>query len=166
MTVRRVRKRPESSSDYDLSPAKQDQKPFDRLQQLLPASQSSQLPRSSSPPEATQSRPMPPEARRLIVNKNAGETLLQRAARLGYEVSVPGALGTPIPLAAAPDGGGGVGAAPGGVARRMSESPAPWPALSSGLFRLGVKRKTSDVPSVSRHAGCLASFHPAHLSLI
>ncbi|XP_078476099.1 BCL-6 corepressor-like [Lampetra planeri] len=26
----------------------------------------------------------PPEARRLIVNKNAGETLLQRAARLGY----------------------------------------------------------------------------------
>lgn len=86
MTVRRFRKRPEPSSDYDLSPAKQDQKPFDRLQQLLPASQSSQLPRSSSPPETTQSRPMPPEARRLIVNKNAGETLLQRAARLGYEV--------------------------------------------------------------------------------
>lgn len=97
MTVRRVRKRPESSSDYDLSPAKQDQKPFDRLQQLLPPSQSAQLPRSSSPPEATQSRPMPPEARRLIVNKNAGETLLQRAARLGYEVSGPGALGSPTP---------------------------------------------------------------------
>ncbi|XP_069802125.1 BCL-6 corepressor isoform X2 [Dendropsophus ebraccatus] len=35
--------------------------------------------------EMTPSRPMPPEARRLIVNKNAGETLLQRAARLGYE---------------------------------------------------------------------------------
>ncbi|XP_014384361.1 PREDICTED: LOW QUALITY PROTEIN: BCL-6 corepressor [Myotis brandtii] len=82
VTVRRVRKRPESSSDYDLSPAKQDQKPFDRLQQLLPASQSSQLPRSSSPPEATQSRPMPPEARRLIVNKNAGETLLLMAVPL------------------------------------------------------------------------------------
>lgn len=32
---------------------------------------------------------MPPEARRLIVNKNAGETLLQRAARLGYEVRGP-----------------------------------------------------------------------------
>ncbi|XP_071335666.1 BCL-6 corepressor-like [Trachinotus anak] len=31
------------------------------------------------------SRPVPPEVRRLIVNKNAGETLLQRAARLGYE---------------------------------------------------------------------------------
>ncbi|KAL1766098.1 BCL-6 corepressor isoform X1 [Sigmodon hispidus] len=85
MTVRRFRKRPEPSSDYDLSPAKQDPKPFDRLQQLLPASQATQLPRSSSPQETTQSRPMPPEARRLIVNKNAGETLLQRAARLGYE---------------------------------------------------------------------------------
>lgn len=92
-TVRRFRKRPEPGSHYELSPAKQDQKTFDRLQQLLPASQSSQLPRSGSPPETSQSRPMPPEARRLIVNKNAGETLLQRAARLGYEVSVPvGAL--------------------------------------------------------------------------
>ncbi|KAG9335511.1 hypothetical protein JZ751_004537 [Albula glossodonta] len=29
--------------------------------------------------------PVPPEVRRLIVNKNAGETLLQRAARLGYQ---------------------------------------------------------------------------------
>uniref|UniRef100_A0A8C2ME95 BCL6 interacting corepressor n=1 Tax=Cricetulus griseus TaxID=10029 RepID=A0A8C2ME95_CRIGR len=85
MTVRRFRKRPEPSTDYELSPAKQDPKPFDRLQQLLPASQATQLPRSSSPQETTQSRPMPPEARRLIVNKNAGETLLQRAARLGYE---------------------------------------------------------------------------------
>ncbi|OBS64925.1 hypothetical protein A6R68_06532 [Neotoma lepida] len=85
MTVRRFRKRPEPSSDCDLSPAKQDPKPFDRLQQLLPATQATQLPRASSPQETTQSRPMPPEARRLIVNKNAGETLLQRAARLGYE---------------------------------------------------------------------------------
>nr|XP_004665798.2 BCL-6 corepressor isoform X1 [Jaculus jaculus]XP_044996035.1 BCL-6 corepressor isoform X1 [Jaculus jaculus]XP_044996036.1 BCL-6 corepressor isoform X1 [Jaculus jaculus]XP_044996037.1 BCL-6 corepressor isoform X1 [Jaculus jaculus]XP_044996038.1 BCL-6 corepressor isoform X1 [Jaculus jaculus]XP_044996039.1 BCL-6 corepressor isoform X1 [Jaculus jaculus]XP_044996040.1 BCL-6 corepressor isoform X1 [Jaculus jaculus] len=85
VTVRRFRKRPEPSIDYDLSPAKQEPKPFDRLQQLLPASQATQLPRSSSPQETTQSRPMPPEARRLIVNKNAGETLLQRAARLGYE---------------------------------------------------------------------------------
>lgn len=86
MTVRRFRKRPEPSTDYDLSPpAKQEPKPFDRLQQLLPATQATQLPRSNSPQETTQSRPMPPEARRLIVNKNAGETLLQRAARLGYE---------------------------------------------------------------------------------
>ncbi|XP_047441757.1 BCL-6 corepressor-like protein 1 isoform X2 [Mugil cephalus] len=36
---------------------------------------------SDSPPK----RPVPPEVRRLIVNKNAGETLLQRAARLGYQ---------------------------------------------------------------------------------
>ncbi|XP_057709444.1 BCL-6 corepressor isoform X1 [Corythoichthys intestinalis] len=36
-------------------------------------------------PDAPAARPVPPEARRLIVNKNAGETLLQRAARLGYE---------------------------------------------------------------------------------
>lgn len=38
------------------------------------------------PAEPSAVRPIPPEARRLIVNKNAGETLLQRAARLGYEV--------------------------------------------------------------------------------
>ncbi|XP_041663758.1 BCL-6 corepressor isoform X2 [Cheilinus undulatus] len=37
------------------------------------------------PAEPPAVRPIPPEARRLIVNKNAGETLLQRAARLGYE---------------------------------------------------------------------------------
>ncbi|XP_036379688.1 BCL-6 corepressor-like protein 1 [Megalops cyprinoides] len=35
--------------------------------------------------ETPSGRPMPPEVRRLIVNKNAGETLLQRAARLGYQ---------------------------------------------------------------------------------
>uniref|UniRef100_A0ABM5FY50 BCL-6 corepressor isoform X2 n=1 Tax=Pogona vitticeps TaxID=103695 RepID=A0ABM5FY50_9SAUR len=45
----------------------------------------SQLQIASPTQETTPSRPMPPEARRLIVNKNAGETLLQRAARLGYE---------------------------------------------------------------------------------
>ncbi|XP_039198097.1 BCL-6 corepressor isoform X1 [Crotalus tigris] len=45
----------------------------------------SQLQIASTPQEIAPSRPMPPEARRLIVNKNAGETLLQRAARLGYE---------------------------------------------------------------------------------
>nr|XP_015207236.1 PREDICTED: BCL-6 corepressor-like protein 1 isoform X3 [Lepisosteus oculatus] len=38
-------------------------------------------PESTPPP----GRPAPPEVRRLIVNKNAGETLLQRAARLGYQ---------------------------------------------------------------------------------
>ncbi|XP_035290466.1 BCL-6 corepressor-like protein 1 isoform X1 [Anguilla anguilla] len=36
-------------------------------------------------PESSPVRPAPPEVRRLIVNKNAGETLLQRAARLGYQ---------------------------------------------------------------------------------
>ncbi|KAM4559896.1 BCL-6 corepressor-like [Odontesthes bonariensis] len=41
--------------------------------------------RPPSPPPAASARPVPPEVRRLIVNKNAGETLLQRAARLGYE---------------------------------------------------------------------------------
>ncbi|KAM3837748.1 BCL-6 corepressor isoform 3-T6 [Vipera latastei] len=45
----------------------------------------SQLQIANTPQEIAPSRPMPPEARRLIVNKNAGETLLQRAARLGYE---------------------------------------------------------------------------------
>ncbi|XP_053924503.1 BCL-6 corepressor isoform X4 [Cuculus canorus] len=87
--TRKVRKRPEPTSDCDSSPAKSnEQKLYDRLQQtpsLLPVSQPSQLPITSPPPETTPSRPMPPEARRLIVNKNAGETLLQRAARLGYE---------------------------------------------------------------------------------
>ncbi|KAM9710554.1 BCL-6 corepressor-like [Menidia menidia] len=41
--------------------------------------------RRTPPAEPSAVRPIPPEARRLIVNKNAGETLLQRAARLGYE---------------------------------------------------------------------------------
>ncbi|XP_034470339.1 BCL-6 corepressor-like [Hippoglossus hippoglossus] len=41
--------------------------------------------RPPSPQNTLCARPAPPEMRRLIVNKNAGETLLQRAARLGYE---------------------------------------------------------------------------------
>ncbi|XP_070787021.1 BCL-6 corepressor-like [Enoplosus armatus] len=41
--------------------------------------------RPPSPQHTHVARPAPPEVRRLIVNKNAGETLLQRAARLGYE---------------------------------------------------------------------------------
>lgn len=44
--VRRFRKRPEPSSDYDLSP-RQDQKLLGSpLQQLLPVAQTSQLPRA------------------------------------------------------------------------------------------------------------------------
>lgn len=42
--------------------------------------------RPSSLQHTNPTRPIPPEVRRLIVNKNAGETLLQRAACLGYEV--------------------------------------------------------------------------------
>ncbi|XP_072519829.1 uncharacterized protein bcorl1 [Salminus brasiliensis] len=42
-------------------------------------------PGKSGTSESTPCRPVPPEVRRLIVNKNAGETLLQRAARLGYQ---------------------------------------------------------------------------------
>uniref|UniRef100_A0A8C3V2Y4 BCL6 corepressor like 1 n=1 Tax=Catharus ustulatus TaxID=91951 RepID=A0A8C3V2Y4_CATUS len=38
-----------------------------------------------SSPELPPAQSVPPGARRLIVNKNAGETLLQRAARLGYK---------------------------------------------------------------------------------
>ncbi|XP_037985056.1 BCL-6 corepressor isoform X5 [Motacilla alba alba] len=87
--TRKVRKRPEPTSDCDSSPAKPyEQKPYERLPQppsLLPVPQPAQLPLASPTAETTPSRPMPPEARRLIVNKNAGETLLQRAARLGYE---------------------------------------------------------------------------------
>ena len=52
--------------------------------------------RSAGPEEASESptaRQIPPEARRLIVNKNAGETLLQRAARLGYKVGSSPAAG-------------------------------------------------------------------------
>ncbi|NWU92817.1 BCORL protein, partial [Upupa epops] len=38
-----------------------------------------------SSPDLPAAQNVPPGARRLIVNKNAGETLLQRAARLGYK---------------------------------------------------------------------------------
>ncbi|ELK15822.1 BCL-6 corepressor [Pteropus alecto] len=85
VTMQRLRKQPEPSFDCDLSPVKQDNKPSDCLQELRGPSQSLKLPHSSTPPETTQSCPVPPEARRLIVNKNTGETLLQRASRLGYE---------------------------------------------------------------------------------
>ncbi|XP_021263368.1 BCL-6 corepressor isoform X5 [Numida meleagris] len=83
---RKVRKRTEPASDCDSSPAKPyEQKLYERLQPAPPPPQPTALQVASPPPEPPPSRPMPPEARRLIVNKNAGETLLQRAARLGYE---------------------------------------------------------------------------------
>ncbi|MEQ2187045.1 hypothetical protein GOODEAATRI_000531, partial [Goodea atripinnis] len=43
----------------------------------------------ASPETQHSARPVPPEVRRLIVNKTVGETLLQRAARLGYQVMDP-----------------------------------------------------------------------------
>uniref|UniRef100_A0A8C2U3T9 BCL6 corepressor n=1 Tax=Coturnix japonica TaxID=93934 RepID=A0A8C2U3T9_COTJA len=80
------KKRTEPASDCDSSPAKPyEQKLYERLQPAPPPPQPATLQVASPPPEPPPSRPMPPEARRLIVNKNAGETLLQRAARLGYE---------------------------------------------------------------------------------
>uniref|UniRef100_W5MMT6 BCL6 corepressor n=1 Tax=Lepisosteus oculatus TaxID=7918 RepID=W5MMT6_LEPOC len=84
---RSTRKRSASVSDYESSPVKScnpagspaaPQTPTSLLLLLPP-------PVGNPPAETPTSRPMPPEARRLIVNKNAGETLLQRAARLGYE---------------------------------------------------------------------------------
>ncbi|XP_048073547.1 BCL-6 corepressor-like [Ursus arctos] len=81
-----VTKQEEPSSNYYLSSANQDQKSFNLLQQLPPPSEILQrLLHSSPPPETAQSQPMLPERQRFVVNKNAGETLLQRAAQLGYE---------------------------------------------------------------------------------
>ncbi|XP_051810581.1 BCL-6 corepressor-like protein 1 isoform X2 [Acanthochromis polyacanthus] len=53
----------------------------------LPSSPSNKKssPGRSSGSDTPPKKPIPPEVRRLIVNKNAGETLLQRAARLGYQ---------------------------------------------------------------------------------
>ncbi|NWJ11696.1 BCOR protein, partial [Crypturellus undulatus] len=93
--TRKARKRAEPASECDLAQVPEQKpceaKPCERLvpaAALVPAAPCTPLQlqlASATPPESTPSRPMPPEARRLIVNKNAGETLLQRAARLGYE---------------------------------------------------------------------------------
>lgn len=93
---RSSQKRPASLSDYESSPVKPCP-PSPAFQPAAPPTPPCAVPDVPVPPvapappvsaEPPVSRPMPPEARRLIVNKNAGETLLQRAARLGYEVSV------------------------------------------------------------------------------
>ncbi|XP_057181245.1 BCL-6 corepressor isoform X2 [Triplophysa rosa] len=90
---RSAQKRPASLSDYESSPVKA-RLPSPAYQPAAPPSPPCIVPETPTPPaapvppvpaETLASRPMPPEARRLIVNKNAGETLLQRAARLGYE---------------------------------------------------------------------------------
>ncbi|XP_027024498.2 BCL-6 corepressor isoform X2 [Tachysurus fulvidraco] len=68
----KVAKRSSQKSDYEPKPSP----PVPTAVTTVPAAVAT----ATSAPA-----PMPPEARRLIVNKNAGETLLQRAARLGYE---------------------------------------------------------------------------------
>lgn len=90
---RSAQKRPASLSDYEPSPVKA-RPPSPAYEPAAPPTPPHTVPEAATPPvapappmpaEPPASRPMPPEARRLIVNKNAGETLLQRAARLGYE---------------------------------------------------------------------------------
>ncbi|KAL0160627.1 hypothetical protein M9458_044352, partial [Cirrhinus mrigala] len=90
---RSAQKQPASLSDYESSPVKP-RPPSPAYQPAAPPTPPCAVPDVPVPPvapappvsaEPPVSRPMPPEARRLIVNKNAGETLLQRAARLGYE---------------------------------------------------------------------------------
>ncbi|XP_047658253.1 BCL-6 corepressor-like protein 1 isoform X2 [Tachysurus fulvidraco] len=73
------------STDEDSPMAKKTSTTF-----VAPKESSSPFPKKKGPgkvgiTESTPIRPVPPEVRRLIVNKNAGETLLQRAARLGYQ---------------------------------------------------------------------------------
>ncbi|XP_043913461.1 BCL-6 corepressor-like protein 1 isoform X4 [Protopterus annectens] len=80
--MKKLKKR-SSTKGSSLFPKKSaEQKLFDRHRST------SSLRHKSSPSALTDSatgRLMPPEIRRLIVNKNAGETLLQRASRLGYK---------------------------------------------------------------------------------
>ncbi len=92
---RSAQKQPPTLSDNEISPVKP-RPPSPAYQPTAPPTLPCAVPDVPVPPvapappvsaEMPVSRPMPPEARRLIVNKNAGETLLQRAARLGYEVS-------------------------------------------------------------------------------
>ncbi|KAA0712042.1 BCL-6 corepressor [Triplophysa tibetana] len=87
---RSAQKRPASLSDYESSPIKV-RPPSPAYKPAAPPSPPRIVPETPIPPaapvslglaETPASRPMPPEARRLIVNKNAGETLLQRAALL------------------------------------------------------------------------------------
>uniref|UniRef100_A0A3B3UUQ0 Uncharacterized protein n=1 Tax=Poecilia latipinna TaxID=48699 RepID=A0A3B3UUQ0_9TELE len=70
---------PGQRSAPDLGSAEDDKVSADRGSRVPPGLH------RTPPLEPSAVRPIPPEARRLIVNKNAGETLLQRAARLGYE---------------------------------------------------------------------------------
>lgn len=92
------RKRAASPNHYPCSPVKPCSPTALAPPALQPQANGRALPEvaelhKAPPVEPSAFRPIPPEARRLIVNKNAGETLLQRAARLGYEViSPPGVI--------------------------------------------------------------------------
>uniref|UniRef100_A0A8C6S8L7 BCL6 corepressor n=1 Tax=Neogobius melanostomus TaxID=47308 RepID=A0A8C6S8L7_9GOBI len=85
------RKRAVSPNPYPCSPVKPCSPALHCPPSLLPQANGRVPPTEGAvthrtpPAEPPALRPIPPEARRLIVNKNAGETLLQRAARLGYE---------------------------------------------------------------------------------
>ncbi|XP_023806262.1 BCL-6 corepressor isoform X2 [Oryzias latipes] len=84
------RKRAASPNHYPCSPVKPCSPTALAPPALQPQANGRALPEvaelhKAPPVEPSAFRPIPPEARRLIVNKNAGETLLQRAARLGYE---------------------------------------------------------------------------------
>lgn len=85
------RKRPVSPNHYPCSPVKPCSPASHCPPSLQPQANGRVPPTEGAvthrtpPAEPPALRPIPPEARRLIVNKNAGETLLQRAARLGYE---------------------------------------------------------------------------------
>ncbi|KAM4558559.1 BCL-6 corepressor isoform 2-T2 [Odontesthes bonariensis] len=92
LTEQRIapRKRAASPNHYPCSPVKPCSPTALCPPTLQPQANGRTLPEvvglhRTPPAEPSAVRPIPPEARRLIVNKNAGETLLQRAARLGYE---------------------------------------------------------------------------------
>ncbi|KAK1804492.1 hypothetical protein P4O66_020505, partial [Electrophorus voltai] len=73
------------STEEDNPVAKKPFAPFASPKGPLSSPPKKRGPGRGTTPDPTPSRPVPPEVRRLIVNKNAGETLLQRAARLGYQ---------------------------------------------------------------------------------
>uniref|UniRef100_H3C5R1 BCL6 corepressor n=1 Tax=Tetraodon nigroviridis TaxID=99883 RepID=H3C5R1_TETNG len=75
---------PPSSKSRNVKPPRSiRQETCKQITNIAPADSTSCRP--PTPLHTHPTRQIPPEVRRLIVNKNAGETLLQRAARLGYQ---------------------------------------------------------------------------------
>ncbi|KAJ8015730.1 hypothetical protein DPEC_G00029190 [Dallia pectoralis] len=85
---KRLGKHPASSTTDDDSPDAKKQAGLSATAKSFssPPASKKGTPGRGGTSESPRGRPVPPEVRRLIVNKNAGETLLQRAARLGYQV--------------------------------------------------------------------------------